>query len=1118
MGTYESALASLNDAQRQAVTAIDGPVLVIAGPGTGKTQLLSTRIAYILSTTDTLPENILCLTFTDSAAQNMRQRLSNMIGQAAYKITISTYHAFGSDLIKRFPDYFAGQGGDLQPIDDLGIDATLRNIIGDLPYGNPLKFADSYLRDVITFISDAKRALLTPDDVRRIAHLNLASIEAVKPLIAEHLGNFTRMGAKSVPLFEALAHDLRSLTKQGDSQEITPLIVMAHTQLNEALSQVEETGKTTPLTKWKNTWLVKDTSGTFTLDGVRTNQRLLACADIYESYLQSLEQRQLFDYDDMILRAITALQQNDDLRFTLQEQYQYILLDEFQDTNGAQLRLVELLTDNPILEGRPNVLAVGDDDQAIYAFQGADYSHMLKFQKLYRDVLPVALTKNYRSHADVLHTARGIAEQIEERLHHHFPQIEKTLEACNKKLPATATIERHHAQSDMGHYAWTAHQITTLIAAGTPAHEIAVLAPQHKYLEPLVPYLQQAGIAVHYDKRENVLDDPAVAQLITMSSLCLRLAAKDPGSNQLWSEVLSFPFWQLPTSLIWKVSWQASSQRTEWSDILLEHDQLRPIALFFMRLSMLTETETMETMLDYLIGTTPLDLQEPGQEPYHCPLRAYYFEQSKSPVASLGSFWNTLSNLTVLRTRLRHHIPETADTLHLSDFIAFVEAHRAANIKIQNTSPYQNGDDAVQLMTAYKAKGMEFDAVFVLATTDEAWGGRTASQSSRLPLPPNLAHIRYAGATNDERLRLFYVALTRAKTKLYLVSYQSTYAGKHTTRLQYLNEVDQDGQVLSPLLPPATQVVLPAEEGPIAAAEETSLEAFWQQRHIASSQLPQAKDLLHNRLSTYQLSPTHLNAFIDIEHGGPQQFFLQTILRFPQSPTKEGQFGNAMHETMEWIHVQNKKEGSIPSEEAVLAFFERQMLLKRLSRRDTMQLIDKGKHSLRAYLQQRAHTIHADDLCESDFRNDGIFIGEAHLTGKIDKLIINKQERTITIVDYKTGHSHQRWAATSQLHKYRQQLYLYKTLVERSSRFKDYRVTDAYLEFIVPDDEGAIHELHLTFDADTERTIHQLVQCMWRRIQALDLPDISAFAPSLAGMTAFEAFLLQESAPDQLSL
>ena len=128
MGSYEEALAGLNKAQLEAVKQIDGPVLVIAGPGTGKTQLLTTRIAHILATTDTLPQNILCLTFTESGAQTMRDRLAGMIGQAAYDVTISTYHAFGSELIRRYPDYFADDPN-LQPVDDLGIDNIFREII-----------------------------------------------------------------------------------------------------------------------------------------------------------------------------------------------------------------------------------------------------------------------------------------------------------------------------------------------------------------------------------------------------------------------------------------------------------------------------------------------------------------------------------------------------------------------------------------------------------------------------------------------------------------------------------------------------------------------------------------------------------------------------------------------------------------------------------------------------------------------------------------------------------------------------------------------------------------------------------------------------------------------------
>ncbi|HJP96070.1 MAG TPA: ATP-dependent DNA helicase [Candidatus Saccharimonadales bacterium] len=1109
MGRYEEALAGLNDAQKKAVTTIDGPVLVIAGPGTGKTQLLTTRIAHILATTDTLPENILCLTFTESGATTMRQRLAGMIGQAAYNITISTYHAFGSDLLRRYPDYFTDLG-DQQPADDLSIDAIFRQIVADLPYGNPLKFADTYLGDIKTFVSDAKRALLSPDDIRTVAKSNADFTLQAQPLVRHSLETLVAMRkfSDAYPKFEALLHALEPLSVAMPLEQVAPLSSMVLTTLREALEQAETSGKLLALTKWKNTWLAKDDTGAFVLDGQKTTQKLRAAADIYEKYLHELAARNLFDYDDMILRAVRGLEANDDLRFTLQERYLYILLDEFQDTNGAQLRLVELLTNNPVLEGRPNVLAVGDDDQAIYAFQGADYSHMLQFRDLYRNVVPVALTKNYRSHAHILQAARGIAEQIEERLHHHFPEIEKTLEAANTKLQKTATIERHEAKSDVGQFAWTAHKIAELIKSGVQPSEIAVLAPQHKYLEPLVPYLQEASVPVRYEKRENVLDDPAIQQLLTMSQLVQALGKGDFASaNALWAEVLSFSFWGLSTSVLWQLSWQANDERENWTETLLTHDQLKPIALFFMRLSMLAGTETLETVLDYIVGVTPLDLSEPGFSTFRSPFYSHYFHENPDNLENVGSFWDLLTNLTILRARLREYKADQSELLILADFVDFVAAHRAANIKIVNTSPYQEADEAVQLMTAFKSKGMEFDAVFVLAVNDEAWGTGARGQSSRLSLPPNLQFIRYAGATNDERLRLFYVAVTRAKIRLFLLNYQSTYSGKALSRLRYLNETNEGKQGISPLLPEGAQTILPAE-GNALQNPQNDLAAYWQQRHHRALTREDARALLQPRLDQFQLSPTHVNSFVDLEYAGPTSFFINTILRFPKAPTATGQFGNAIHETLEWIHVYHKKQGSVPDIRRVLATFEQRLRMKRLSAQDTAQMLDRGQTCLRAYLAQRQHTIAVVNECEISFRREGIFIGDAHMAGNIDKLIINPQSKTITIVDYKTGSSYNRWQHTTKLHKYKQQLYLYRALIEGSRRFAGYTVADAYLEFVEPNEAGDIVELHLTFDADEYQQIKQLAQAVWHRVMCVDLPDVTGFSADMKGIEQFEHLLL----------
>jgi DNA helicase-2/ATP-dependent DNA helicase PcrA len=155
---FDQAYKELNAKQREAVNNIYGPVLVIAGPGTGKTQLISTRVGHILKTTDTLAQNILCLTFTEAGATAMRDRLIKLLGQEAYDVRISTYHAFGSELLRNYPEYL--EESDLEPIDEVGRIEILRSILSKLTYDNPLKYAENYIGDIISFIRDCNRSKL----------------------------------------------------------------------------------------------------------------------------------------------------------------------------------------------------------------------------------------------------------------------------------------------------------------------------------------------------------------------------------------------------------------------------------------------------------------------------------------------------------------------------------------------------------------------------------------------------------------------------------------------------------------------------------------------------------------------------------------------------------------------------------------------------------------------------------------------------------------------------------------------------------------------------------------------------------------------------------------------
>jgi DNA helicase-2/ATP-dependent DNA helicase PcrA len=1110
---FEKTYKRLNAAQREAVDQIDGPVLVIAGPGTGKTQLLSARVAHILRETDTLAQNILCLTFTESGASNMRERLTGFIGQDAYDAGISTYHAFGGDLIRRFPEYF-GQTRLQEPVDQLGKRELVAEIVEQMSYLNPLKQTRHHLGDLMSTISEVKRALLTSEDLTAIAHENSVFIDSAGRQIAEIFSDFVAMRGKLeklVPYFVQTLEVLQSFAqKPSTNPQFGSLAAIAADQLEAALVRAEELGKATPLTGWKNSWLAKNADNKFILNGELENKRMSALAEVLKQYQNALEQRGLYDFDDMIIRSISALEQNNDLRYTLHEQYQYLLLDEFQDTNAAQLKLVQLLTDNPVNEGRPNVLAVGDDDQAIYAFQGAQYSNMLDFYKLYDDVKVINLTENYRSHAHILETAHNVAQQIDARLHHSFDSMSKVLTAANSEL-TNATIERHEFISEIAEYDWIASEIESLIKGGVEASEIAVLAPRHKYLEPLVPYLNSRNVAVHYEKRENILETPVVKQLATMSKL---LVALKQGNTQLesslWPEVLSFPFWGIPTSAIWKLSWEVNDDRENltWTKALLENTTLHQVALFFLSLANKVETNTLEDMLDFLIGAKPVSTNELDAPEVTSPLKHYYSGKEVQQT-NPELFYETLSHLTVLRQKLRDHQASANEVLKLADLLHFIELYELADERMINTSPYNQNVEAVQLMTVYKAKGLEFKHVFLPRCHDDVWGESSRGSSNKISLPTNLAPIRHAGANQDERLRLFFVAITRAKIGLYLSSFQTSYSGKQTKRLKYLDEQAQaDGTFKTLALPQSAQTPRVNSEESIAIE---SLETNWQHTHREGIATAQLDDLLQSRISKYILSPTHLNAFVDLQYCGPTQFFFNTILRFPQGPTADGQFGNAIHETLEWVQYQLNEHGVIPEEPKTLEYFAKQMKAKRLNEEETSRLLERGYNALKAYLNAKKNTFKVGEVAEHNFRNEGVFVDEVHLGGKIDRMEIDTANKTIVVVDYKTGKSYEKWSSELKLHKYKQQLYCYKLLIEGSHTYKGYTVTKGRLDFVEPDPNGKINSLELEFkDAELERT-KLLLTAMWARVKRLDFPETSEFDETLSGVKKFEDWLIENS-------
>ncbi len=1110
MAEFEEVYSQLNANQRKAVDTIDGPVLVVAGPGTGKTQLLSVRAANILRRTDSLPGNILCLTFTESAALEMRKRLIKLMGPEGNRIAVHTFHSFGADIINQYPEYFYN-GAQFSPADDVTSYEILREIFESLPHNNVLAktMNDEYTasRDVRNAISYLKRAGLSPKELLSILDQNTAFIDVAEPKLAAVFEG--RMSKNSVQSANQLTDELQQLAAKNASQTDD---LFGYKNLSEvcvhslalAVQEATESNKTTALTSWRNEWLEKAADGRFVFKDRARNKKLRALAHVYQKYADALITQEVFDFDDMVSLVAHTLETTPELRLNLQEQYQYVMVDEFQDTNRAQLRLLNALTENPINEGRPNILVVGDDDQAIYAFQGAELNNIVDFIAQYTDPTIVVLTDNYRSTAPILAAARTIVTQAGERLETTL-QVRKELAAhADHKIVG---VSLQHFTNTENEYHWLASTIAERVKNGEAPDDVAIIARKHDQLVTMVPYLHQAGLPVAYERRSNVLESPYIRELLTLAEAIVSLGEQRFDIvEELLPQLLSFDFWGIKTEELWQLSLKAYKERRMWLELMLEGEgRLHQIAEFLIVTSHQALHEPCETMLDVLVGSNEVQVPEDEQsedrpngtitqrEDFVSPFRDYYFNQQRLDTQP-GEYLTLLSNLRALRQALRTY--RNQEQLHLHDLIDYVSLCERTNTSIADSHVLQEAAAGVQLLTAHKAKGMEFGTVFVLSSQDDIWGRKSQRRHSSIRFPHNLP-IEPAGQHYDDAIRLFFVAMTRAKHSLVLTSHNQNINGKDGVLAEFLQ-----GGELQPQTQDNETFTVP-----------TVLTVDWQLRHANLPKVRQ-KTLLQPTLDTYRLSATHLNNFIDVSRGGPQAFLLQNLLRFPQSMSPSATYGSAIHAVLARAHTHLGATGEKRPVEDILHDYEIQLQRGYLDERDFGYWFEKGSDTLQAYLKEKYASFGPSQKAERDFSKQDVVIGGARLTGKIDLLTVDEKAKTVFITDYKTGKCCSSWQGKTdyekiKLHKYRQQLLFYKLLVEGSRDYAGYTVTGGCLEFVEPDDSGTVHTLELTYDRDEETRFAALITRVWQRIQDLGFPDTSAYTDDYKGVLAFEDDLLK---------
>lgn len=1092
---------SLNSAQKAAVDYIYGPLMVIAGPGTGKTHLLAMRVGNILKKTDVLPQNILCLTYTESARTEMQARLVELIGPDAYKVAVHTFHSFGSHVLGSYADKF-DQAFGFRPVDDLTRYELIGDVLESLPGNNPLTRAYQgsflYISDILDRISQFRHAGMNHKLLGALVSADLLWCAKSLTKVRHALGDIVRITPSNRTQFEAL---YKSLDKPSINKgRIKPLSDFVILDLAEALQNSK--GGTKPLTSWKNSYLAKNGNGDWVFKAEPALIKLKALSQVYAAYSTLLKQKKFYDYDDMILRVASKLADDKDLAAELQEQYQFILVDEYQDTSGAQNTLLEQLANSRAAENKPNLMIVSDDDQAIFSFQGAYASNLLDFLNRWRDVKKIVLTDNYRSSQSILDFARQVIDQGEDRLENKYDDLVKILKSntSNSAKPAfnayPTSVEQNIGLSK---------SLAADIKRGLSPSNIAVIAPRHKYLEAIVPFLLDKSIPLSYERREDVLNERHVAQLCQLAK-CVSLISKGRLSevNTLLPELLSYEWWGIPAGWLWEISLTAHKKPGKlWLEIMQPspHSEIRQIAIWLIEVAKHAQTTPLEVILDLLIGSSNL----PDQ--FSSPFKSYYFSASAIENAQL-SYLRILSSLVSLRARLREYKPDA--NLKLSDFIEFIDLMKKANLKIINDHPLVLNHDAVQIMTAHKAKGLEFEKVYIINADQHTWA-EEKGKINKIALSPNLKTIT-AHEQVDERLRLFYVAATRAKSSLVLSTHKQTGEGKTTLPLGWL----QNNKVSMTMDVNTNKSLATKNSDQVIRG----LTFDWQTPHFNISRSAKWRDLLKPTLESYQLNPTHLNAFLSVPDGGPKAFLANQILKFPQAMSVSASFGVAAHAVLKQLNSYFLKNKRLPAKTSALRWLKAELNAQKLSISDTAKLLHRGQNLITAlYTNPPNFSIYS--VAEKDFVGEGVVIGGARLSGKVDRLDFNKTDKTISVIDYKTGPQFKAWPKVNtnvtkqnsfklhRLHKYRQQLLFYKLLVDGSRSYGGYyKTAEALLVFLEPDSSDVISNLKLSYDSKELTRLKKLIAAIWQKIVNVDLPDTSMYSQDFKGVMDFEDDLI----------
>ncbi|HVX23999.1 MAG TPA: ATP-dependent DNA helicase [Candidatus Saccharimonadales bacterium] len=756
MSDFQEAFQQLNAAQKQAIKVVDGPMLVVAGAGTGKTRVIVERIAQLIDTGIT-PSTILALTFTEKAAGEMLDRVNAEKTGVTLDSTIATFNGFGDELLRAYGGEYGL--GKLRLLGKTGQLVFLREHLDDLQldYFAPVSNPDGQLEALTDYVSLLKQQLVTP---------------------------------------AAYAAFAKKLPTSDEAEKIDK----------------------------------------------RKHQELAA---FFKTYLELCRQHQVIDYDDQIYLTIEMLEARPNILKALHQRYQFIMVDEFQDTNPMQSKLVDLLAGTS-----QNIMVVGDDDQSIYAWRGATLANILEFKTRYPKAKEIALTENYRSTKTILDAAYRLIQ-------HNNPHRLEVINNIDKRLHGQSTgpeprIE-HFATYD-GELAWLADDIKRRLEDGQAPGSIAILARRNQGVEKVHAALDTYDVPHRVAGLGNDMYAQTSVRLLIEALKCVA----DPGDDLALFHTLTGPLFALDIHQLAKLAGEAKRDHQALNEHAREDENLREALEQIDNWRQAAREQSVGVVAYNIITETgwKQQLYDASEQD-----AAIFVE-----VQALAKFFRTLKEFE-----------RVASVASVTEYATNLPVLQAAGSQFEDVT-LDIADDQVNVLSVHRAKGLEWQTVYIVDCTESSFP--LSNFGGGLKLPTELqASPSDADEHMAEERRLMYVAVTRAKQEVIL-----SYADRHGS-----GATRKPSRFLTELF---------GHEPSGIAADETAISGLETFAPAArSANIVQLPDSIQYD-GRIHLSVSKIETWLRC----PQDFYYRYVLNMPLPPAPQLDYGSLIHAVIQQVH------------------------------------------------------------------------------------------------------------------------------------------------------------------------------------------------------------------------